>query len=86
MAIKKRSGDISSKIKSEIKTETVQAIFSILFFVLALLFILAPMHLADPVGKYVYNFLVVWFGFGYYLLPVTFIITAISFLKGVERK
>jgi S-DNA-T family DNA segregation ATPase FtsK/SpoIIIE len=86
MATKKRNGDISGKVKSEIKTETIQAIFAIIFFVLALLSILAPMHMADPVGAYVYNFLKVWFGFGYYLLPVTFIITALSFLKGIERK
>lgn len=86
MAIKKRSKDLPSTIKDEIKRETLQAIFSILFFVLALLSILAPFHLADPVGKYVYNFLSVWFGFGYYLLPLTFIMTAISFLKGMERK
>ncbi len=79
MAIKKRSNTtVTGKIRSEIKRETLQAIFSILFFVLALLSILAPLHMADPVGKYIYNFLTIWFGFGYYLLPVTFILTAIS--------
>ncbi len=86
MATKKRNKDSSQGIKGEIKRETLQAIFSILFFVLALLSILAPFHLADPVGKYVYNFLSIWFGFGYYLLPITFIMTAISFLKGIETK
>lgn len=88
MAIKKKNKDNIDKykFKSDIKQETMQAVFSILFFVGALLSLLAPFHLADPVGKYIYNFLKGWFGFGYFLLPISFIMMAISFLKGIKRK
>jgi S-DNA-T family DNA segregation ATPase FtsK/SpoIIIE len=88
MAIKKKTKEPvveKFKIKTDIKKETFQAVFSILFFVGAVLSMLAPFHLADPVGKYIYNFLKTWFGFGYYLLPVSFIMLAISFLKGSKR-
>lgn len=73
------------KIKTDIKKETLQAVYAILFFVVAILSMLAPFHLADPVGRYVYNFLKGWFGFGYFLLPISFVMLAISFLKGEKR-
>ncbi len=88
MAIKKKIKESpvdKFKLKTDVKKETLQAVFSILFFVGALLSILAPFHLADPVGKYVYNFLKAWFGFGYFLLPISFIMLAVSFLKGEKR-
>jgi S-DNA-T family DNA segregation ATPase FtsK/SpoIIIE len=86
MAIKKkiRNTDDRTKFKSDIKQETLQAVFAIIFFVATLLSLLAPFHLADPMGQYVYNFLKGWFGFGYFLLPISFIMTAISFLKGIK--
>jgi len=68
----------------EVKKETMQAVFSIVFFVLSLLFILAPFHLADPFGKYVYEFLKEWFGLGYFLIPISLIMTSVAFLKGVK--
>lgn len=89
MAIKKKSIKEpivdKFKIKTDVKKETLQAVFSILFFVGAVLSILAPFHLADPVGKYVYNFLKAWFGFGYFLMPISFVMLAVSFLKGSKR-
>jgi S-DNA-T family DNA segregation ATPase FtsK/SpoIIIE len=96
MATKKRIKDISDKdtnkfknrekFKSEIKHETLQAVFAILFFVLAILSMLAAFHQAGKVGTYTYNFLKQWFGFGYFLLPVSFIMITISFIKGVEKR
>lgn len=88
MAIKKKIKEApidKFKLKTDVKKETLQAVFSILFFVGAVLSMLAPFHLADPVGKYVYNFLKTWFGFGYFLLPVSFVMLAVSFLKGEKR-
>ncbi len=86
MAIKKKTKYTSdrNKFKSEIKQETLQAVFAILFLVATLLSILAPFHLADPIGQYIYNFLKGWFGFGYFLLPISFLMTAISFVKGIK--
>ncbi len=88
MAIKKKIKESpvdKFKLKTDVKKETLQAVFSILFFVGAVLSMLAPFHLADPVGKYVYNFLKAWFGFGYFLLPISFVMLAVSFLKGEKR-
>ena len=87
MANKKRyKDDKKSGFKDEVKKETMQAVFAIIFFLIALLFMLAPFHLADPFGKYVYEFLKTWFGMGYFLLPISFIMTSISFLRGIEAE
>ncbi len=83
---KKKKDDIENKFRTDIKPEILQTVFSILFFVGALLSLLAPFHLADPLGRYVYNFLKGWFGLGYFLLPISFIMLAISFLSGTKRK
>ena len=87
MANKKRyKDDKKSGFKDEVRKETMQAVFAIIFFLIALLFMLAPFHLADPFGKYVYEFLKTWFGMGYFLLPISFIMTSISFLRGIEAE
>lgn len=86
--MKKKIKDDSKKPRVEegVGKETMQAVFAIIFFVIALLFILAPLHLADPFGKYVYEFLRTWFGLGYYLLPISFIMVSFSFLKGIKAE
>lgn len=88
MANKKRKAEttISKTNTTSIKRETIQTVFAVISFVFAILALLAPFHLADPVGIYIYNFLSIWFGFGYYLIPIAFILTAISFLKGTEKR
>ncbi len=87
MAQKKKKADGGSgkmDIKQEIKKETLQAVFSILFFVIALLFILAPFGLANPIGEPVYHFLKGWFGLGYFLIPISCVMTSLAFLKGIR--
>ena len=88
MKVKKRNGNDTKKIRyaTDVKKEVWQAVFGILFFVLAILFLLASFDKAGRVGTFIYDFLEQWFGFGYYLLPVTFIIAAIAFIKGFEKK
>ncbi len=90
MAIKKK------KIKSEIKlkkgddqrigTETMQAVFAILFFAVALLSILAAFDKAGFVGVYAYKALKWLLGLGYFLLPAMLIMLGIACLKGVKRE
>src|SRR3989344_7943928 len=75
-----------TRFRNEFKQETIQAVLAIVFFVLAVLSVLAPFHLADPVGKYVYEFLRTWFGLGYFLLPASFILASIAFLKGIKTR
>ncbi|MFK5282343.1 hypothetical protein ACI3PL_22565, partial [Lacticaseibacillus paracasei] len=84
---KKKNKEDKKNIKDEIVgKETMQAVLAIVFFLIALLFILAPFHLADPIGETVYRFLRKWFGLGYFLIPISSIMTALAFLKGVKTE
>ncbi len=87
MATRKKIKDDAKKQKEVVVgKETMQAVYAIIFFLIALLFVLAPFHLADPFGQYAYEFLRTWFGLGYFLLPISFVMIAISFLKGIEAE
>lgn len=78
-------------ILKSIKSETVQGIFAITFFVLAIIFILASIKTGDagsyagPVGKEIYYLLSILLGIGYFLIPVFFLMLSISFFKAEER-
>lgn len=85
MASKKKNRDDKKLlVGDEVKKETKQAVFAIIFFIIALLFILAPFNLADPFGDHIYRFLKTWFGLGYFLIPISFIMVSISYLKGIK--
>lgn len=64
-----------------LKEETRHAVFSILFFALAVLFILASFGKAGVVGHYLYNSLSLLLGIGYFILPLILMLLGISFLK-----
>jgi len=66
--------------------ETMQAVFAILFFVLALLSVLAAFDKAGFVGEYAYRVLKWLLGLGYFLLPVMLVMLGIAFLKGIKRR
>ncbi len=72
--------------RSGIGQETLQAVFAILFFVLALLSVLAAFDKAGFVGEYAYRVLKWLLGLGYFLLPVMLIMLGIAFLKGIKRR
>jgi DNA segregation ATPase FtsK/SpoIIIE, S-DNA-T family len=72
--------------RNEVKKETWQAVISIVFFVLALLLILAAFHKAGYVGDMAFEFLKRLSGLGYFLFPVLLIMMGISFLRGIEQK
>jgi S-DNA-T family DNA segregation ATPase FtsK/SpoIIIE len=88
MASKKQiKGDVrGQKDVEEVGKETMQAVFAIIFFLFALLFMLAPFHLVDPLGAHVFNFLKKWFGLGYYLIPISFVMIGAAFLKGIQAE
>jgi len=83
MAKRKKS---DSRFSGEMRKETIQAVIAILFFVFALLSILAAFGKAGVVGTYVFLALKKLFGLGYFLFPIALIMTAISFLSGIKRK
>ncbi|MFA5095610.1 MAG: DNA translocase FtsK 4TM domain-containing protein [Candidatus Paceibacterota bacterium] len=68
---------------NRLKTETKHTIWAILFFVLAL-FLLMSMSMFDMggvAGRNTYEFLNYFFGVGYILLPLLFILLGSSFIK-----
>jgi S-DNA-T family DNA segregation ATPase FtsK/SpoIIIE len=80
--------NFGAKFWNDIKRETLQAVLSIISFLLALLSILAAFSKAGPVGYYMYGEHGIFsylLGVGYFLLPVFFIMLSISFLKGIQK-
>jgi len=68
---------------NKLKTETKHTISAILFFVFSL-FLLMSMpvfNIGGIAGKNIYEFLDYFFGIGYILLPILFVLVGISFLK-----
>ena len=80
----KKSSEITQK--KVVKDETMQSILSIVFFLVAILFILASVGKAGLVGASVYEFFSKLFGIGYFLIPLLFAMLGISFLKTLEQR
>jgi DNA segregation ATPase FtsK/SpoIIIE, S-DNA-T family len=79
---KEKKNSESGGIK--LKDETMSWIFAVSFFVLFIIFILAPLGMAGKVGV-IYDVLKSLFGLGYFLLPVLFIILSVSFAKSIKH-
>lgn len=70
----------------KLKRETKHSILAVTFFVLAILTVLASLDLSGLVGQKLFSAFTWLSGVGYFLLPVIFIMLAISFLKQEERE
>jgi len=79
---KKKSAQKSFNIMNNLRDETRHWVLSILFFVLAIFFILASFNSAGVVGSSLFNWLEILLGIGYFILPLLFILLGISFFKG----
>lgn len=81
----KSAGKIS--FWEDIQRETLQAVFAIIFFVLALLSILSASSIdkAGVVGRYFFMFAHKLLGIGYFLLPIFLILIAVEFLRGIKK-
>ena len=66
---------------NKLKTETKHSILAIVFFVLALFFLMSAFNVAGVAGKFFYENLHYLLGVGYILLPSLFILLGSSFLK-----
>ena len=87
MARKKNKKEIKNpepKLR-RLKDDTLSWIFAVTFFVLFIIFILAPLEMAGNVGNKMYNILKVLFGLGYFLLPLLSLLLSISFAKSVKH-
>ena len=65
--------------------ETANGILGVFSIVLSVFFLLGAVGFAGQAGTLVYNWLSYLFGFGYYLLPIVFLLLAASFLREQER-
>jgi len=83
----KRGSSLSlSNPFAELREETVQGIFVVVFFVLAAVFALAAAGFAGVMGDGLYRILSYLLGIGYFLLPVLFVFLAVVFFRNVERR
>ena len=69
------------KTSSGLKTQTKHGIIAIIFFVLAVFFLMAYFDLAGKAGIFLYEKLNYLLGVGYILLPILCILLGVSFIK-----
>ncbi len=66
---------------SKLKAETRHGIWAVIFFVLALFFLMSYFDTAGKAGKIFYNISTHLLGIGYILLPILFVLLGFSFMK-----
>lgn len=76
----------NSGILRDIKTETTQAILAIFAVLVAILSVMAAFGKAGPLGEYSFIHLSQLFGVGYYLIPVSMLMLAIAFIRGIKKR
>ena len=81
----KRKNDKNDSILGFIKKETKQSILTVVFFVLAAIFVLASISKAGFVGDEIYGIFSNLFGIGYFLIPLFFLALSISFFRSEEK-
>ncbi|PIZ87008.1 MAG: hypothetical protein COX92_02060, partial [Candidatus Nealsonbacteria bacterium CG_4_10_14_0_2_um_filter_40_15] len=83
--IKKISTDYSKKPLFDLEDQTKKAILAILFFSFAVIISLSIWHKAGPFGELVFRSFNYLFGWGYFALPVVFLMMAFEFLKSRRK-
>ncbi len=86
MAKKENSNENSKKNNKEpngLKTQTKHGIMAIVFFVLALFFLMSAFDMTGVAGKSIYEKLYFLLGVGYILLPILLVLLGSSFMKSV---
>jgi len=78
---KKISKNNDKKISSGLKTQTKHGIIAVVFFVLAIFFLMAKFSAAGPVGNFFSTQIKLLLGVGDILLPTLFLLLGISFIK-----
>ncbi len=69
-----------------LKEETFEALWALLFIVLALFLLLSFFGKGGMVGSNLYTSLSYLFGIGYFLLPIMFIMLGISFIRSLHHR
>lgn len=78
---KNGNGKKVDKESSGLKTQTKHGIMAIVFFVLALFFLMSAFDMTGVAGEFIYEKLYYLLGIGYILLPVLFVLLGSSFVK-----
>ena len=86
MAKKNKKVEEKRKFWEKIKSETLQAVLTIIFFVIAIYLILASLGFGGVAGEKTYTLFSLFFGIGYFLLPVILIILAYSNSQELRTK
>ncbi|MDP2638749.1 MAG: DNA translocase FtsK 4TM domain-containing protein, partial [Candidatus Azambacteria bacterium] len=84
MARKKKSKSrwaVSKKPLFDLEEQTKKAILAIIFLSFSVIIILSVWHKAGPFGDFVFRSFSYLFGWGYFVLPVVFLIMSFKFLK-----
>ena len=84
--LEEKESDEQNGLFTYLQEETVQGIIAVLFFVLATFFTLSGFARGGKVGVWSYEFLKNLFGYGYWLLPLLFLILCISFFNSLKKK
>ena len=77
----KKTSKKNLKVIGSLKEETRHWVLSVLFFVLAVFFILSSFGMAGVVGTTIFNWFELLFGVGYFILPLLMLLLTLSFLK-----
>jgi len=72
-------------VKKQLHPETKKSIFVIVFLALAIILLLAALNLTGPAGEKIFQAGSYLFGVGYYLLPLTLLIIAATFVLEKEE-
>jgi S-DNA-T family DNA segregation ATPase FtsK/SpoIIIE len=80
----KKSGGEKTK-EPLLKKETRASAFGIVFFVLAIFFMFSPFGFAGRAGAFMHAELTELLGFGFFLLPLLFVLLGISFMRDMEH-
>ncbi len=81
---KKRKGKVDDDqggLFENLKQETVQGIYAIIFFILGVFLILAAFEGAGVIGNTTYKLLSSLFGIGYFIIPVLFFLMSASYIR-----
>ena len=82
----RKNGKEVTKIWGNLREETRRGILSVVFFVLAIIFILASFNKAGYAGANLHRWLTFFLGIGYFLLPLVFLMLGITFAKSSNER
>ena len=71
--------------KLNLKQETMHIVYSLIFIFLTSLFVFSAFGKGGLLGEYLYKNISEYFGIGYYVFPLIFLMIAIIFFKGLKK-